>query len=126
MIRRMIALAVLLALASCGPPAGQRYVVFFQEWSAQLDDAAKSAISAAAERVRSHPADPVFVIGFADPEGSPPANKAMSATRAQVVTDALMADGVTRDRIQHSAFGAVTFSLTSQESRRVEIVVGMP
>ena len=48
------------------------------------------------------------------------------ATRAQVVADQLVTDGVDRSRIVIGAQGATGFTLTSQESRRVEIAIGGP
>lgn len=126
-MRRMLLLAV-LALAGCalnqpaGPPP--HYVVFFQAWSARLDDPALGAISAAAVWAKEHPRSVVTVSGFADPEGGPQANKDLSRLRAQVVSDALVKDGVPANRIRREALGSVTFTLDLLESRRVEIALG--
>jgi outer membrane protein OmpA-like peptidoglycan-associated protein len=48
----------------------------------------------------------------------------MSRTRAQVVADQLVTDGIDRSRIVVGAQGATGFTMTSQESRRVEIAIG--
>ena len=69
-----LALLLLLLCAATGSvraadPPGQKFVVFFQEWSAAIDDAAQSVISQAAEQVKSHPGSVAHVNGFADPTG---------------------------------------------------------
>ena len=74
----------------------------------------------------SHPTAPVAVIGYADPEGSPQANRELSRTRAQQVADSLIADGVPKQRVTVTAHGAIDFAMSSQESRRVTISLGAP
>ena len=126
-MRRALAIAMLLTLGACMMPAkGQRFVVFFTEFSAQIDEPAKLAISGAADWSKQHPMLPVQVAGFADPVGSPQANIDLSRLRAQVVSDALVAGGVPAASIARQARGATDFTLSSQESRRVEITVGAP
>jgi outer membrane protein OmpA-like peptidoglycan-associated protein len=126
-MHRRLAIAMLLTLGACVMPApGQRFVVFFTEFSAQLDEPAKGAISGAADWSKQHPMLEVHVVGFADPVGSPQANIDLSRLRAQVVSDALVASGVPVASIKREARGATSFTLTSQESRRVEITVGTP
>jgi outer membrane protein OmpA-like peptidoglycan-associated protein len=109
------------ARAADAPP--QNFVVFFEEWSAALDDAAQSVIGQAAEWMKSHPADVAFVNGFADPTGSKRANELLSDLRAQMVVDQLQTDGVAAFRMRQRGHGSVQFALTSQESRRVEISI---
>jgi len=125
---RRIALAACLVvgLAACavsGRPA-QIFVVFFKEWSAELDGPAKGVIQTAADWAKAHPNAPVTVAGYADPEGSLQANIDISKTRAQRVFDELAADGVPAGRIARTALGPVDYTLSSQESRRVEIRIG--
>lgn len=126
-MRRFAVLSLLIALAACAsvaPYSGvHRHLVFFQEWSANLDAEAQGAVDAAAAIVKAHPGVPVSVIGYADPEGSPQANIEISRLRAQVVVDALVKDGVPAEQITRQAKGATSFVNTSQESRRVEVVV---
>lgn len=131
-MRRFFMLLVVLGLAGVtfvSKPAwaaGQRFVVFFQEWSAALDKPALQTIAAAARAAAADPQAKISVTGFADPLGSVQANVYLTETRAQVVTDQLTANGVAAARItQHSA-GQVPYQLTSQESRRVIIAVGGP
>ena len=120
----LLALVAACTMAPSGPP--HKIVVFFQEWSAALDPAATSAVGAAAQWAKDHPDGAVKVVGYADPKGSAQANDYMSLTRAQIVADQLVTDGVPRDRIVLGAHGATDFTLTSQESRRVEIAIGGP
>jgi len=125
-MRRFAAICLLLVLSACaqGPDVGtNRQVVFFQEWSANLDTEAQAAVDAAAAIVKQHPGVPVTVIGFADPDGSPQANIDISRLRAQVVVDALIKDGVPAGQITRQAKGSTAFVSMSLESRRVEIVV---
>jgi outer membrane protein OmpA-like peptidoglycan-associated protein len=126
----MVVLSLLLACSACAAQTGarsadeQKYLVFFQEWSAQLDTPAQGAITAAAAEAKAHPTEHVTVTGFADPTGSPQANVEISRLRAQVVSDALVSNGVDQARISRSARGATEFMANSLESRRVEIAVG--
>jgi outer membrane protein OmpA-like peptidoglycan-associated protein len=124
---RRFACLLLILVAACTtstPTPPHRIIVFFQEWSAAIDAPAASAINAAAEWAKDHPGDTVKVTGYADPTGSVAANDYMSRTRAQVVSDQLVTDGVPIGRIVIGAQGATGFTMTSQESRRVEIAIG--
>jgi outer membrane protein OmpA-like peptidoglycan-associated protein len=100
------------------------YVVYFQEWSAALDDSAQAVITKAATWAKTHPDTTVQVVGSADPTGSRAANILLSELRAQVVVDQLGGDGVDTQRIAQTGTGSVQFALTSQESRRVTISFG--
>jgi outer membrane protein OmpA-like peptidoglycan-associated protein len=123
-----LALLLLLFCAAIGdvraadPPA-QNFVVFFQEWSAAIDEPAQTVISHAAEWVKSHPGNVAHVNGFASTIGSRQANVLLADLRAQVVVDQLLADGVDPRRVQQRGHGPVRFALTAQESRRVEISI---
>jgi outer membrane protein OmpA-like peptidoglycan-associated protein len=116
-------LGLLLWISACASPrpASQKFVVFFEGWSASLDEAGRKGVATAARWAKEHPGQIVTVAGFADPEGSKQANIAMSRTRAQVVVDQLVRDGVDRSRIRLTAHGPTDYTLTSLESRRVEI-----
>ena len=128
---RRLGLLLLLLCAATGStraadlPA-QKFVVFFQEWSAAIDDNAQAVISNAAAWVKSHPGNVAHVNGFADPTGSREANILLSELRAQVVVDQLKTDGVDQSRVRQRGHGSVQFALTSQESRRVEISISRP
>ena len=101
----------------------QTTLVFFSEWSGLIDSDATAAIQHAADlaKVGSHK---VHVVGYADTTGSETANKILSQLRSQVVTDTLVADGVSADAITQDAKGETPApSDSKQESRRVSIVV---
>jgi outer membrane protein OmpA-like peptidoglycan-associated protein len=104
--------------------------VFFQSFSAALDEAALTTIAAAAKAANAEPDARVTVIGAADTVGSMKANKYLSETRAQVVSDALVADGVAQSRIKIKAVGEVatptadgTPGTPAQAGRRVLISI---
>lgn len=132
-MRRLAVFAVLLALGACStspspPPAanaGRGYLVFFQPWSAALDPTALAIISTAYRAADANPAATVTVSGFADTIGTAQANVYLSETRAQVVADALVADGLTPSRIHRQALGeSGTPNTSEQYERRVLIQVG--
>ena len=125
-MRRLAMIGLLLAVTACVPsePPGRKYLVFFPDWSAQLDDAGKTTIDQAALQAKAAPTAAVLVAGFATPEGTVQANRDMSRLRAQVVTDALIEAGIPRIRIVLRARGSVGFVDDAQESRRVEVSVG--
>ncbi len=125
-MRRIIFLFLLcfaVTRSDAAEPPVPRFVVFFQEWSAQLDDAAQAVISHAGDYAKAH-SGIVHVVGFADPTGSKQANALLTDLRAQVVMDQLQTDGVPAARLQGRGTGSVQFALSSQESRRVEISLG--
>lgn len=122
----LVLVALLTACVQAAPAPPHKVVVFFQEWSAAIDPAASAAISAAAQWGKDHPGTILRVTGYADPTGSAQANVYLSLTRAQVVVDQLVIDGIDRGRIAMAAQGATNFTLTSQESRRVEVAIGAP
>jgi outer membrane protein OmpA-like peptidoglycan-associated protein len=132
MRRLPVLLTTMLTLSACAATPhqtssasapGQTFLVFFQPWSAGLDQTAQDTISMAARAAQSYPGRPVDVAGFADPTGSAQANVDMSRTRTQVVIDQLTADGVDRARIHRTVHGPTDYTLNSLESRRVDIVV---
>lgn len=126
-MRRLGILLMLLFSIAGGARAAdvpdQKFVVFFQEWSAALDESAQAVITQAADWVKAHPGNVAHVNGFADPTGSKKANALLSDLRAQMVVDQLETDGVDAKRIRQRGHGSVQYALTSQESRRVEISI---
>ena len=136
--------AALLALAACAetpapavtaappapPPAApaapvdpnRALPIFFEAWSALLEEPAQVALREAAERIKANPRVPVLVVGYADPRGSAEANMVLSRLRARVVADALIANGVPAARLRIIYRGA-TPGFESLESRRVEVRV---
>jgi outer membrane protein OmpA-like peptidoglycan-associated protein len=125
-MRRLAILLLLSAITAGAANAAEqprRFVVFFQEWSAALDNSAQSVIEEAANFANANPRAVVRVRGFADPTGSKQANILMSELRAQRVSDQLKDAGVAGARIRQDARGAVKFASTSLESRRVEVEI---
>jgi hypothetical protein len=125
----LICLALLPLMASCGtlPTAATgepTRVIFFTEDSAALDEAAQGIVASAASQAAEHPAAPVAVLGFADPDGGRAYGRALSDARAQAVAEQLRINGVSPARITVSPRGAVPFEMMPLESRRVEIRVG--
>ncbi|MBN8929096.1 MAG: hypothetical protein BGO51_19050 [Rhodospirillales bacterium 69-11] len=122
---RRVALLLLLVTAFAGSAHAdpQRFVIFFIEWSAAIDDAAKGVVAEAADYAKAHPTETIQVTGFADPTGSKQANVLLSELRAQRVADLLAEDGVPPARIRQVGRGSVKFALTPLESRRVEVAI---
>jgi outer membrane protein OmpA-like peptidoglycan-associated protein len=127
-MRRLFTFGLLLSLGACvlSEPSGQRYSVFFEPSSAQLDDSAKAVLATAADWAKQHPAMPVTVASYVDPYGSRKAGADFTRLRAQVVIDGLVGNGVLAAGIQRREIGSANFQIDSQESRRVEITVGSP
>jgi len=119
----LLLLCVAIGSANAADVAPQKFVVFFQSWSAAIDDSGKAVISKAAEWVKSHPGNFARVHGFASTVGGRQANVLLADLRAQIVADQLMADGIDAKRIHQRGRGPVEFALTPQESRRVEITI---
>jgi outer membrane protein OmpA-like peptidoglycan-associated protein len=133
MLRKTAALsfAIFVTLGACAfaQTPTSSYPVFFQPWSAALDANASSTIAIAAKTAAANPTYPVIVTGSADTVGGAQANKDMALTRAQVVADALAADGVAESRIAVVSTGSISSPGTApgsyaQFSRRVLIQVG--
>jgi outer membrane protein OmpA-like peptidoglycan-associated protein len=102
----------------------QKFVVFFQSWSAAIDESAQAVISHTADWLKSHPGNVAHVNGFASTIGGRQANILLADLRAQLVVDQLVSDGIDLRRVLQRGHGPVKFELTAQESRRVEISVG--
>lgn len=128
-MRRIIPLALLLLTGACGffAPSGQRYVVFFEASAVTLDDTtARAVILKAAAYALDHPDMLIQVDGFADKNGTPEANAEVTRARVQNVMKGLTSNGVPPARIARREVGPVSFTLDSQESRRVTVVIGQP
>jgi outer membrane protein OmpA-like peptidoglycan-associated protein len=125
-MRRLGILFLLLAFAGgarAADPPTQKFVVFFQEWSAAMDETALSVVTQAADWAKTHPGEVVRVNGFASSVGSKAANVLLADLRAQLVADQLVADGIDAKRIRQRGRGPVQFAMSAQEGRRVEISV---
>jgi outer membrane protein OmpA-like peptidoglycan-associated protein len=136
-MKKFIMVSVLCVLSGCTsmssvdtpPTTTPATPVFFQPFSAALDEPALSTIASVAKAASQQPDTKVFVTGAADSVGSAKANKYLSETRAQVVADALAADGVDESRIHIRALGIVPPTVgptgtPAQSARRVLIQLG--
>jgi outer membrane protein OmpA-like peptidoglycan-associated protein len=79
--------------------------IYFRQASARLDAKSRPLLAEVEGVVGKCPALKVEVSGYTDSDGSPEANKALSERRAQAVADALVADGVSRSRINSAGYG---------------------
>lgn len=123
-VRAMIVAAVALLPGVAGAES-REIVVFFTEWSARIDQPADDIIRQAAERASDVGAGMVTVTGLADNTASTRAASLLSATRAQVVVDRLVEDGINPDRIRLAANGGTGFVQSPLESHRVTIDISM-
>jgi OOP family OmpA-OmpF porin len=129
--RIMILLPMLAAAIPASPqtPANTanreipRYVVYFDEFSANLSDEAKSVIADAAKRARETGAKAIIVQARASATGTPETNKYLAQTRSSIVTDQLEADGIARNMIQQEPIGQTGSSDPSVYNRRVDIIL---
>jgi outer membrane protein OmpA-like peptidoglycan-associated protein len=80
-------------------------IVYFDYDKSNLTPEASQLVREAAQRALANDIQTVKVEGNADRSGSSAYNQALSQRRANVVRDALIANGVPADRIQTSAFG---------------------
>jgi outer membrane protein OmpA-like peptidoglycan-associated protein len=103
----------------------QKFSVYFDPYSAKLDQQSRDTIDAAAKFARAHPMQPIAVDGFsalADPKRDA---DGLSAQRAEAVKQALISDGIFPNRITAAASGVTDpKSLPSVAVRRVDIAVG--
>jgi outer membrane protein OmpA-like peptidoglycan-associated protein len=116
-------------LAGCAPvqpqpaPEVGRYLVYFNEFSANLTSDAKNVIAEAAAKAREYGARTIRIEGRASATGSAAANQRLTETRTQVVYDALQRDGVDPTMIQQQPLGQAINADTSVMDRRVDVVL---
>ncbi|MFZ2006893.1 MAG: OmpA family protein [Stellaceae bacterium] len=119
----------LILLAGCAPTASPggvedgRYLVYFNEFSANLSPDAQNVVATAAQRAKEVGAKAVLVQGRASATGSEAANQHLTETRTQIVYDGLQKDGVNPAIIQQQPLGQTTTTDTSVMDRRVDIVL---
>jgi outer membrane protein OmpA-like peptidoglycan-associated protein len=125
-MRKILTTVLLLSLPSCAmlaPDSAPGYLVFFTQYSADIDPPAAAVIARAAAAAKASPSLPVEVRGYTDSFGSASADVVLSQRRAQRVSDALIADGVNPNRITRQGRGQ-TGEDPGVASRRVEIDIG--
>lgn len=106
--------------------------VLFTTGSSSLASGAERTLSRVAQLLKEYPDRKVMVEGHTDDVGSNAYNEQLSRQRAQSVTDALVADGVSTQRFQVRGLGETapavpnTNSASRQQNRRVEIILSPP
>ena len=86
-------------------PAPQTFVVYFEWDSTALSADANRVIDQAAAYAKQGNPTRILVVGHADTSGSAQYNEGLSARRARVVADALVADGVNSGVLQVDSRG---------------------
>ena len=107
------------------PPTAEtpRFLVYFDEFSANLSDEAKATIADAAKRARDSGAKMIVVQARASATGRPETNKYLAQTRSSIVTDQLEEDGIARTMIRQEPIGQTGSSDPSVYNRRVDIIL---
>jgi outer membrane protein OmpA-like peptidoglycan-associated protein len=122
----MFASAVVAAAQTpANRPAGEapRFLVYFEEFSANLSDEAKAIIADAAKQARESSAKTVVVQARASATGKPETNKYLAQTRSSIVADQLEEDGIARAMIRQEPIGQTGSSDPSVYNRRVDIIL---
>ena len=100
-----------------------RFLVYFDEFSANLSDEAKTVIADAAKHARETGAHRIVVQARASATGTAETNKYLAQTRSSIVTDQLEADGITRATIRQEPIGQTGSNDPTVTDRRVDIVL---
>src|SRR5437667_7417698 len=100
-----------------------RFLVYFDEFSANLSDEAKAVIADAAKRARESGAKAIVVQARASATGKPEPNTYLAQTRSSIVTDQLEEDGVARTMIRQEPIGQTGSSDPTVYNRRVDIIL---
>ncbi len=124
--RHLVGFLVIGALAGCAAPGsapqeGERFLVYFDEFSANITPQAQSVIDEASAKA-TH-AKAIRIEAHASATGSPAANQKLTETRAQVVADALQKDGIDPGMVRQVAAGQTPTGDTSVADRRVDVVL---
>ena len=121
----LAALAAAAASAQTPPPNAEmpRFLVYFDEFSANLSAEAKTVIADAAKRARDSSAKAVVVQARASATGTAETNKYLAQTRSSIVTDQLEADGIARGMIRQQPIGQTGSDDPTVYNRRVDIVL---
>ena len=100
-----------------------RFLVYFDEFSANLSDEAKSVIADAAKRARETAAKAIVVQARASATGTAETNKYLAQTRCSIVTDQLVEDGIPRTMIKQEPIGQTGSSDPGIYNRRVDVIL---
>lgn len=128
-VRRSLCLMLVLSgVAACtapGPSATEptRYLVYFDEFSANLSPAARGVVAEAAKAAQQAKPRIVRVEARASATGTPETNIKLARTRSSIVADQLQADGIPRTAIQQVPIGQTGSGDPTVTDRRVDIVL---
>jgi outer membrane protein OmpA-like peptidoglycan-associated protein len=116
---------LLVLLAGCVAPSTDngRFLVFFDEFSANLTPEARKVVADAVSRVRETGTRSIRIEARASATGSPAANQRLAETRSQVVADELRADGLSPAMLRQVPIGQTGSGDPSVAERRVDIVL---
>ena len=117
-----LAFALLAACAPMGADNG-RFLVYFDEFSANLTPEARTVLADAARKARETNSRAVRIEARASATGSPVANQRLAETRSQVVADELRADGITPAMLRQVPIGQTGSGDPTVAERRVDIVL---
>jgi OmpA-OmpF porin, OOP family len=121
--------ALIAASAALAPQAlaqesnGNRFLIYFDEFSANLTTQARGVLADAAKQARDSNARAVRIEARASATGSQKANRYLAQTRSQVVADELEHDGVNPAIVQQVPIGQTGSEDPSVAERRVDIVL---
>ena len=116
---------VFVLLAACAPMGADngRFLVYFDEFSANLTPEARTVLADAARKARETNSRSVRIEARASATGSPVANQRLAETRSQVVADELRADGITPAMLRQVPIGQTGSGDPTVAERRVDIVL---
>jgi outer membrane protein OmpA-like peptidoglycan-associated protein len=128
-MRRVLSGAAVLLAVSGGVPQAvpgrdaERFLVFFDEFSANLTLEAQKVVADAAQKAKSTGSQAIRVEARASATGSTAANHYLAQTRSQIVTDELAKDGIARAMVRQAPIGQTGSGDPSVAERRVDIVL---
>jgi outer membrane protein OmpA-like peptidoglycan-associated protein len=100
-----------------------RFLVYFDEFSANLSAEAKNVIADAAKRAKETGAKGIVVQARASATGTAETNKYLAQTRSSIVTDQLEEDGIARAMVRQEPIGQTGSSDPTVYNRRVDIIL---
>ncbi|MEM8770452.1 MAG: OmpA family protein [Pseudomonadota bacterium] len=106
-----------------------QFTVYFDYDKSNLTPQAATLVQEASSRALQNDVDTVVVSGNTDTSGSSAYNQALSERRARVVREALIANGISADRIRSEAYGESNLAKATPDgvreplNRRSEVVI---
>jgi outer membrane protein OmpA-like peptidoglycan-associated protein len=118
----LLGLLVACVQATSQPDSG-RFLVYFDEVSANLTLDARRVVAEAVTRARELKTRSIRIEGRASATGSPAGNQRLAEARSQVVADELARDGLDRATFRQVWIGETGSGDPSVAERRVDIVL---